>query len=67
MEAHQYGATGFVPTVTEVSYEGDTLVLETLDPRDETDLIGEPGKDLQRQGDLVTDEQQDQLALYERN
>jgi len=63
----QYGADGFVPTVSDVSYQGDTLVLETIDPRPESDLIGEPDEPLQRRGDLVTDEQNEQLALYERN
>jgi len=63
----QYGESGFMPTVSDVSYQGDTLVLETIDPRPETDLIGEPDEPLQRRGDLVTDEQTEQLALYERN
>jgi len=63
----QYGENGFVPTVESVSWQGDTLVMETIDDREETDLVGEPGEPLKRRGDLVTDEQQEQLALYERN
>lgn len=63
----QYGENGFVPTVENVSWEGDSLVMETIDGREETDLVGLPDEPLQRRGDLVTDEQQEQLALYERN
>lgn len=63
----QYGERGFVPTVENVTREGDALVMETIDPREETDLVGLPGEPLQRKGDLVSDEQQEQLALWERN
>jgi hypothetical protein len=61
----QYGETGFVPTVTGHSRSSGGLVLETLDSREATDLVRtEDG--LERVGDLVTAEQQEQLALYER-
>jgi hypothetical protein len=63
----EYGENGFVPTVCNVSMYENTLVMETIDSREETDLIGEPGEPLQRRGDLITDEQEEQLARYERN
>lgn len=63
----QYGENGFVPTVTSVSWQGDTLVMETLDSREETDLVGLPGEPLQRKGDTVSEEQKEVLGLYERN
>lgn len=66
-ETPQYGANGFVPTVTSVEWDNDTIIMETLDPRPESDLVGEPDSDLERRGDLVTDEQEEQLGLYERN
>jgi hypothetical protein len=59
--------TGFVPTVTGHKQQGSALILETLDERQETDLISLPDEPLQRVGDLVTDEQSEVLALYERN
>lgn len=67
MAEHQYGENGFVPTVTNHSWNGDTIVYETLDPREETDLVGVPDEPLQRVADIATDEQQEVLALYERN
>ena len=63
----QYGENGFIPTVERVRWHGDTLVMETIDPREESDIIGEPGEPLKRRGELVTEEQQEQLAIYERN
>ena len=63
----QYGKNGFVPTVERVRKYGDTLVMETIDGREESDIIGEPGEPLKRQAELVTEEQQAQLAIYERN
>lgn len=63
----EYGETGFVPTVTDHSREGDTLVLHTLDSREATNLVSSEGEPITRKGDLVSDEQQEQLALYERN
>jgi len=63
----QYGERGFVPTVENVKREGNALVMETIDSREETDLVSLPGEPIKRKGDLVTDEQQEQLALWERN
>jgi len=63
----QYGENGFVPTVERVRRYGYTLVMETIDGREESDIIGEPGEPLKRQAELVTEEQQEQLAIYERN
>jgi len=66
-ETPQYGENGFIPTVTSVSWQGETLVMETLDSREETDLVGLPGEPLQRVGDTVSEEQKEVLGLYERN
>jgi len=66
-DTHQYGEDGFIPTVTSVDLDGDTIAMRTLDPRPETDLIGLPGEPLQRAGDALTEEQQEQLSLYQRN
>lgn len=55
--------TGFVPTVVDSRTEGDELILETLDPREETDFFTDP---LERVGDTLTEEQQDKLALREK-
>jgi hypothetical protein len=54
--------TGFVPTVTGHRKEGDKLILETLDSREETDLYTSP---LERVGETLTEEQQEKLALRE--
>ena len=40
-------------------------LMETLDSREATDLIGQPGEPLARRGDLMTEEQQEALALHE--
>ena len=63
----QYGENGFVPTVESVSWDGDVLVMETIDGKPETDLVGLPGEELQYRGDTVTEEQSEVLSLYERN
>lgn len=54
---------GFMPTVTGHRHEGDELILETLDPRPETDLYTSP---LERVGDTKTEEQKEVLALHEK-
>lgn len=54
---------GFMPTVTDHREEGDELILETLDPRGETDLYTSP---LERVGETLTEEQQEKLALREK-
>jgi hypothetical protein len=61
-------AQTFLPTVTGHYEEGGTLILETLDSRDETDLVTSPkdGTNLQRKGDLVTEEQREILSLHEK-
>lgn len=64
MAVPQYGETGFVPTVTDHREELGELILETLDPRDETDLYTDP---LERVGDTKTEEQQEKLRLWEEN
>jgi hypothetical protein len=63
----EYGENGFIPTVENARQDGATLVLETIDSREETDLISRPGETISRRGDLLAEEQQDQLAQYERN
>jgi hypothetical protein len=65
--SHQYGEEGYVPTVDSHSYDGGTLVLHTIDSRQETDLVSQTGEPLARVGELVSEEQQEVLALYERN
>lgn len=52
---------GFIPTVTGHRRDGDELILETLDPRQETDLYTDP---LERVGDTKTDEQKEKLRLW---
>ncbi len=56
---------GFIPTVTGSHEEGGTLVLETLDNREETDLVS-TGDGLKRRGDMMTEEQKEVLALHEK-
>lgn len=56
--------TGFIPTVTGHREQGGELILETLDPRAETDLYTNP---LERVGDTKTEEQQEKLRLWEEN
>lgn len=53
-----------MPTVTGHSTGGDDLILETLDPRDETDLYTSP---LERVGDTKTEEQKEKLRLWQKN
>lgn len=60
----EYGADGFIPTVNNVRRERDRLVMETIDSREETDLISDE-EGLRRRADLLSDEQDDQLAQYE--
>lgn len=55
----------FRATVTNTRWEGDTFVMETLDPSDDTDLIGEPGEPLRRRRDLATEEQQEVLDMMD--
>lgn len=62
----EYGENGFIPTVENVQFRGNTLLMETIDPRPETNLVGREGEPLQRAGDLVTEEQQEVLALYDK-
>lgn len=52
---------GFMPTVTGHREEGDELILETLDPRPETDLYTQP---LERVGETKTEEQKEKLRLW---
>jgi len=62
--SRQYVEDGFIPTVTGHRYDGSELILETLDPREETDLYTDP---LERVGDTKTDEQKEKLRLWEEN
>lgn len=54
----------FMPTVTGHRKQGSELILETLDPREETDLFTDP---LERVGDTKTEEQQEKLRLWDEN
>ena len=49
----QYGETGFIPTVDNVRYEGNTLVLETIGGGRESDILGREGEPLVRRADLL--------------
>lgn len=60
----QYGERGFIPTITGHKNVGGELMLETLDPREETNLYTNP---LERVGDTKTEEQQEKLRLWEQN
>jgi len=51
----QYGETGFIPTVDNVRYEGDALVLETIGGGRESDIIGREGKPLMRRADVIAE------------
>jgi hypothetical protein len=54
-----------MPTIEGHHYEGGQLVLETIDAREDTNLIStEDG--LVRCGETLTEEQQEKLALRER-
>jgi len=59
--------TDFIPTINDVTEYGDMTIMQTIDPRPETNLVSREGEPLQRAGDLVTDEQKDVLNLYERH
>jgi hypothetical protein len=62
-----YDENGFIPTVCGHDEDYGDLVLETTDPRPETNLIEVKGQ-LVRAADVdLTEEQQEQLARYERN
>jgi hypothetical protein len=53
----QYGADGFIPTVENVTREDGVLVMETIDPREKTDLVRtEDG--LARRAEFMTTEQE---------
>jgi len=64
---NEYGEDGYVPTVDSHSFDGKSLILHTIDSRQETDIVSREGEPLKRVGDLVSDEQQEVLSLYERN
>jgi len=62
----EYGARGFIPTVENVSEEGDTLVFETIDPRQETNLVQtDDGPYLKRKAEFMTDQQERTRELEE--
>lgn len=66
MEA-AYNQNGFIPTVCGHDEDYGDLVLATIDERPETNLIQVEGQ-LVRAADVdLTEEQQEQLARYERN
>lgn len=61
-----YGEDGFIPTVCDHEWDGNTLILETTDNRQETDLaLTDDG--IERVGDTKDEESQEKLALWERN
>lgn len=60
-------APAFPPTVTDHTDEGTHLVLHTADHREETDLIVEDGYELARAGDLLSEEQQEIVRLWNDN
>lgn len=54
-----------LPTIEGHHYEGGQLVLETIDSREDTNLIS-TDEGLVRYGETLTEEQQEKLALRER-
>jgi hypothetical protein len=54
----------FVPTVTAHHREGGELILETLDPDPQSNLVTDP---LERVGDTKSEEQKEKLRLWEDN
>jgi hypothetical protein len=60
----QYGETGFIPTVETVKREGSSLVFETIDPREETNIVStEEG--LKRKAEFMTEQQERTRELEE--
>ena len=59
------GANGYIPTVTDHHTENGVLVLETLDPNTETDLVTsrDSGSDLIRRAELLSEETQHFLSM----
>jgi hypothetical protein len=52
----QYGEDGFIPTIENVRHEEGTLVLETIDPREKTNIVS-TDEGLKRKAHFLTDEQ----------
>lgn len=63
----EYGENGFIPTVEDHTISGDTIILETIDPRESTNLVSVSDEDLTRVGDNLTEEQKEIMAMHERN
>lgn len=59
----EYGETGFIPTITDVTWEDDMLVMKTLDGRRETDIVGIDDEPLQRRAATLSEEAQEALDL----
>jgi hypothetical protein len=59
----QYGECGFVPTVENIRKEQGTLVLETIDRNQETNLISTDGSGLKMKGELLTEQQEETIFL----
>lgn len=53
----QYGADGFIPTISNVTREDGVLVLETIDPREKTDLV-QTTEGLAPRAEFMTTEQE---------
>jgi hypothetical protein len=61
----QYGEYGFIPTVENIRTEDGTLVLETIDPNQETNLVSTDRSGLKMKGDLLTEQQEEMRFLEE--
>lgn len=61
----QYGEDGFMPTVEGTRQHHKTLVLETIDPEQGSNLVSKPDHELTRahDADFLTDEQERALEL----
>lgn len=59
---------GFLPTVDGHHYDGNSLVLETIDAQEETNLVSvdqhSPECTLVRKADMMTEEEQEKMALW---
>lgn len=60
----QYGERGFIPTVETVKKEDGTLVFETIDPREETNIVSTTNG-LKRKANFMTDQQERTRELEE--
>lgn len=61
----EYGEGGFIPTIDGTRQHGDTLVLETIDPKQGSNLVSKPDHEITRAHDaeFLTEQQERSLEL----